>query len=682
MKSQWSEEATSALNTPVDELVYASRLIGLEPELVVWGGGNSSVKAPARDFRGRELTALYIKASGSDMRTLTAKNIAALDLEPLLALKTHKKLSDEDMVAYLGHCMLHPGGPRPSIETLLHAFIPAKHVYHVHSDAIVALTNTPDGPKHVAAALGRDMPIVPYVRPGFDLSLKAAQALARHPAATALVLDHHGLITWAGTAREAYERTISLVDKAERYLRRHAKSPKTARQSAVSVTEHRQKALEVLPLLRGLLGPEAGVLSLDESPATLARLNRPDLAKLAAGGPATPDHLLHTRPWPLVVDVQKIRAEDLEAVFQKALADWAKRYGAYTKGHAPRGSVLFPPVPRVLFLPGLGLVGVGKNKKTAGMTRDIALRWLNVMTQSAGLGGFKSISPRDMGDFEYWPMENFKLTLAPQEKPFSRQVVLVGGAAGAIGKAVSQAFFAQGAHLALVDLNGRDVCQLARELNDAAGEERTICLGADLTKEKDVLRVVEETVLRFGGLDGVVFNAGIARCAPLKDTSLEDWETVMRTNATGHFVLARETLKVLSKQGRGGWLVFIGSKNVYGPGKDFGAYSASKAALTQLARVLAVEAAEEGVRVNIVSPDGVFTGSGLWSDDLRKNRAQSYKIPEKELEDFYRQRNLLKRKVSPQDVAEAVVFLASSKAAATTGAVIPVDGGVKEAFPR
>jgi NAD(P)-dependent dehydrogenase (short-subunit alcohol dehydrogenase family) len=354
----------------------------------------------------------------------------------------------------------------------------------------------------------------------------------------------------------------------------------------------------------------------------------------------------------------------------------------YFDRHKTSGVTMLDPNPRVILVPGLGMFTTGKDRRAARIVRDLYRHTMDVIEQAASIEAYRSLSPKDLCDFEYWPLENFKLTLLPPEKELSRRVALVTGAAGGIGRAVAERLSAEGAMVVLTDIDASKAARAAGEINQKAGEENAVALKMDVTDESSVRAAFREAVLAYGGLDILVSNAGIARSSPVDRLLLSDWERSVAVNATGHFLVCREAVRLFKQQGLGGNIVVVSTKNVFAPGKDFGAYSASKAAQLQLSRILAIEGAEDRIRVNMVNPDGVFEDSGLWSKEIREERARAHGVPVGKLEDFYAQRTLLKSRVFARDVAEAVLFFASDRSSKTTGAVLPVDGGLREAFPR
>lgn len=651
---------------PVQGLLKMSHAAGADPSWVLHGGGNSSVKVWGQDYRGRRLRILHVKGSGSDMATLRWENLTPLDLNALLELRRLPSLDDLRMVQYLSMATLIPTAPRGSIETLLHAFLPPDFILHTHADATAALVDTPRAAWHVERCFKGAVGLVPYQRPGFGLAKATADLYERKPGLKAILLDKHGLITWGKSGEEALRVSRKLIAMAKAYVRR---GPSRGFGAALKGSGASAQAL--LPSLRGELSRgERQILAFDRSADAVAFSLRKDAGRLCAAGPATPDHLLYTKPRALFWDP----AEQSAA---KAVEHYRRWYDAYFKRHAPKGSIQLDSAPRIVVIKGFGVVATGKDPRVAGIARDIFHHSMWVRTHAAGLGGYAPIGIKAVADFEYWPLENYKLTLAPAEKELSRQIALVTGAGRGIGKAVALKLAAAGACVAVLD---RDVAS-ARAVAASLPAGQGLALACDITSERAVAKAVGQVVLAWGGLDLVVHNAGIARTSSVEKLAKKDWDASLAVNATGHFLVAREAAKVMRAQGNGGNMVFVSSKNVLAPGKDFAAYSASKAAQTQLAKVLALELAPIGVRVNAVTPDGIFEDSGLW-EAIGPDRAKTQGVRPQDLPEFYRKRNLLARPVRPSDVAEAVLFLASERSSRTTGALLPVDGGLKEAFPR
>jgi rhamnulose-1-phosphate aldolase/alcohol dehydrogenase len=686
MRSRWNDEEAAGLDD-LDLLVYASRLIGAETSLVVWGGGNTSIKVTERDHRARAIPVLRVKGSGSDLKSVQRRDFPGVRLEDILALLERDEMGDQEMVSYLAHGLMEPSGPRPSIETLLHGFLPAYAVVHTHADAIVSLTNNDRPAETLSSVYGKDAIALGYRRPGFRISREVACAIAAEPRAKALILERHGTITWGDSVREAYAGTIELISQAEEALverrggRRVFGAPRVP---ALDPLARRAMALTTAPRLRGRLGRERRViLAFDDTPRVTEFVGSAQAPRVSQVGPATPDHTIFTKRVACFVDTTEADDPDaLPGAIEASVERYAEEYTRYFEAHRFEGAQLLDPLPRVVLVPGLGMFTAGKDRRTAGIIEDIYHHTIDVMGNALAFGQYVSLSPRDAFDVEYWPLELYKLTLAPPERELARRVALVTGGAGGLGKAIARRLAAEGAHVVVTDVDAGGARKVADEIVAAAGSGRALGLPMDVTDETSVRTAFEETVLAYGGLDVLVSNAGIAHSAPVAQLPLADWERSFAVNATGHFLVAREAMRILIAQGLGGAMVFVATKNVMSPGKDFAAYSAAKAAEAQLAKVLALEGAPHRIRSNIVNPDAVFQDSGLWSPDVRRQRAAAQGIAEEQLEEFYRTRNLLSARILPEDVAEAVLFLASDRSAKTTGCTITVDGGVKDAFPR
>jgi len=657
MEQRWTESPAHE----IEQLVYQSRLVGKEEALVLWGGGNNSIKSESTDLLGNTVPVMYIKSSGSDMKTIVPKQFPAVRLDYIAPLR-HRDgdMTDEEMVDYLARCLIDPSSARPSIETLLHAFLPARAVLHTHADAILALTNNRGRESTVRECFGHSVILVPYKRPGFSLSRDVADRFDAQPDAEGLVLMNHGLITWGSTPREAYERHIELVTRAEKFLSAqphpHEESPLPA------ASGERVRAARV----RGALSKTTPViLELDDSPEVLNFLAK----KHPTLGAATPDHLLHTKRFPLVID------GDVDA----ALAKYVEDYEAYYRAH-PSEFAMLEPMPRVILAPGVGMWTAGKDARAARIVRDIYRHTIRIIEDAEAAGGYETLGDHDAFHGEYWPLELYKLTLLPKPKELAGRIALVTGAGSGIGRAIAERFAEEGAHVVVTDVNLPS--EVAESIEKKNGLRRAIAVKLDVTSEEDVDAAFDATVRAYGGLDIVVSNAGISSFGRLEVLDSKDWDRAFAVNARGHFLVARAAMRIMKEQGIGGSIVFNASKNVTAPGKEFGAYSVSKAAEAQLCRIVALEGGEYGVRANMLNPDAIFGASRFWSDDMREMRANAYGIEPAKLPDFYRKRTLLNVEVTADDVAEAALFLAGPRSAKTTGAMLPVDGGVKEAFPR
>lgn len=668
----------------VDACVRYSRRVGADTSLVLRGGGNTSVKVEEADVLGRPLRVLWVKGSGSDLATIRRGDFAGVRLDDVLPLFDRADMTDEEMVAYLARCLTEPASPRPSIETLLHAFIPAASVFHSHADAVLALVNTPDPDAACQAAFGDRVLRVPYRRPGFLLSKEVGEAVRARPDALGLILLNHGAVTWGATAEEAYARHLELVALARAHVDARMATPVFVAEPRfhLAETERRRIAAALAPVIRGGLSGEKHVVArYMDAPEVLAFAGSARARAASAAGAATPDHILTTRRLPLWVDVDDPADVDgMARAFGQALERWRADYHAYV-GRWRTDEPVLEAAPRIVLVPGIGMWTIGRTPRLAGLARDIYLHTIGIMAGAEAMGGYRSLSEEDGFRAEYWPLELYKLTLAPPDRDLAGRVALVTGAANGLGRAIALRLAAAGAQVVATDVDGDGIASLASAIEQREGAGSALAERLDVTREKDVQGALDRAALEYGGVDVVVSNAGIAHCAPIERLELADWERSLAVNATGHFLVTRAALRHFRRQAIGGSLVFVATKNVTAPGKDFAAYSASKAAEAQLARVAAIEGGPLGVRVNMVNPDAIFGGSHLW-DGIREQRAAAYGVEPDKLETVYRGRTLLGVEVRAEDVAESVLFLASDRSSRTTGTMIPVDGGVREAFPR
>ncbi len=684
MRNLWSDKDTHTMHE-LDKLVYMSRLIGADPSLVVWGGGNTSIKVNEKDFMGRDIQVMRIKGSGSDMKSIERRHFPRLLLDNVLPLFERDAMSDDEMVAYLDCCVMDPNSPRPSIETLLHAFLPFMCVAHSHADAVVALTNNGDTEEILESVYGDDVAVVEYIRPGFRLSKLVGLAVKENPHIKGVVLMNHGLFTWGDSPKAAYDQHIELVTRAEEYSKAGSKPVfgGWARKPLIAEERHRVAAA-ISPTLRGLISQrQKVVLRYNDSPDVMEFVGSADGRRLSGIGPATPDHLIQTKRNPLWVDVEDpTDSSSIIEALPRSVDAYANEYAQWYREHTSGQDSMLDSYPRVVLLPGVGMWTTGRDARAALITADIYHHTISVIRSAQSVGEYTSLPAQDAYEAEYWPLELYKLTLGPPEKELARQVALITGAANGIGKAISYRLAAEGAHIAITDIDTESAQSVAEEINRTEGEGRAVALQMNVADETQVARAFQDLRLSYGGLDILVSNAGIAPVGAIDRLSLGDWQRSLDINSTGHFLVASEAVRLMKEQATGGSLVFIGTKNVLAPGADFGAYSVSKAAEVQLARVIALENGQFGIRSNVVNPDAVFQGSRLWSEEVRLQRAAAHGVPVDQLEAFYQQRNLLKAPVLAEDVAEAVLFLASSRSSKTTGAMIPVDAGVREAFPR
>ncbi len=690
-------------STTLAQLVARSRKLGADRSVCNWGGGNTSAKSIETDFRGNPECVLWVKGSGSDLASVTDASFTGLYLSDVMLLLEREHMSDTDMVNYLAHCFYEPGRPRPSIETLLHAFLPFSHIDHTHADATNYFACARDGEALARDCFGDALIWIPYRRPGFGLAREVALALRAKPDARLVILGKHGLITWGETDETCYASTLATIAQARAFVEaRIARADRMLfgglRCEPLAAEERRTIAAQVAPVLRGLVSAEKRqILRFEDGEDVLAFASSQDAPRLTRIGAACPDHLVHTKPWPLLVDWNPSQdATSLEESLRTGVAAYVEKYQGYLEANAQQDldpdatipvyratDAAADPHPRVILIPGVGMFTTGKDALMADVSAQLAHRSIDVMHGAEACGGFISLSDAESYAVEYWPLERYKLKLAPPEREFSRQVVLVTGAAGGIGSAICRRVAQDGAHIVATDIDLAGAEELASYLNTHFGDGRAIAIKMDVTSEESVRAAFAQSALAYGGLDGIVSNAGIASSASITETSLGEWNKNWNILATGYFLVAREGFRLLQTQGRGGNLVFVASKNALVAGKNASAYSTAKAAEVHLARCLAEEGGQFGIRVNTVNPDAVLVGSRIWSSSWRQERAATYGVAPDQLEEVYRKRTTLGVNILPEDIAEAVAFFVSpTRSSKSTGNILNVDGGVAAAYPR
>jgi rhamnulose-1-phosphate aldolase/alcohol dehydrogenase len=676
----------------LEDVVYRSNLLGADRALANRGGGNTSAKGVTVDHAGRPTRTLWVKGSGTDLATITAAGFAALRLDEISPLRERDAMADAEMVRYLRRCGLDPDQPRPSIETLLHAFVPAPHVDHTHPDAVIALTACPDGRQLADEEFGDDAVWLDYQRPGFAMSRRIAELLDAKPHARGVLLEKHGLVTWGETSEEAYRSTLEFVTRSAEALARAGQGRfglGGTKVDTVPEDEADRLLAAALPVLRGelLADTSSVILELDRSSEAVGFSSSARAPEVSQIGAPCPDHLVNTKHKPLVVEFDPGR--DSAGELKERLRAGIKEYTAWYRGYYERNVTeesrpypMDPAGPRVIVLPGLGIVAAGADAGKARFSRELYERAIAVESAADAAGGFSSLSEPEAFAIEYWPLERYKLTQAPPPAELSGSIALVTGGASGIGRATARRLAELGAHVAVADVNGDGADEVAADISARHGARHAIGLEADVTSEEAVQEAVRRVVLAYGGLDVLVCSAGLAMSAPVTETSLRDWEKSYSVLARGYFLVARESFRVLSEQGRGGSIVFVGSKNALVAGANAAAYSSAKAASVHLARSLAEEGGPQGIRVNVVNPDAVIEGSAIWSSEWKAERASTYGVSEEDLPAFYRERTTLKVNIHPEDVAEAIAFFVSDRSAKSTGNVLNVDGGVAAAYPR
>lgn len=688
IENKWNSEEAGQCGSTLEELVYRSNLIGSDRRVCNWGGGNTSSKTVVKDFRGRDVEVMYVKGSGSDLATMKANNFTGLRLEDIRPLMEQEDMSDEEMVSYLSHCMIDASHPRASIETLLHAFLPFRHVDHTHPDSIISICCADNGKEIAKEIFGSRFVWVPYIRPGFRLSKLIAEGVRSNPDAELVLMEKHGLVTWGETAEASYAKTIEIIDEAAAFIEARVDEGKLfggAEHEALPQEQRRAAAAAVMPLIRGAVGDSRKMLlAFDDADDVLQFAGGRDASRLSQVGAACPDHLVHTKVVPLYVDwtPDPNDIDGLKAKLKEGIGAYKEEYKAYFERNKSEGDVMFEAAPRVILIPGVGMINTGKSRANAEISGALYHRAIAVMRGAAALGGFVSLSEEESFQVEYWPLELYKLSLAPPEAEFSRKIAFITGGAGGIGSETARRLAGEGAHVVLADLNLEGAAAIAEEINDVHGAGRAIAVKMDVTSEEAVMAAYAETALAYGGVDIIVNNAGLATSSPFDETTLKEWNLNLNVLGTGYFLVAREAFKLMKEQDIGGSMVFVGSKNSVYAGKNASAYSAAKALEAHLARCIAAEGGSHGIRVNTILPDAILQGSAIWNSGWRNERAAAYGIEPDELEEYYRKRTTLLVNIYPRDIAEGIAFFASSKSEKTTGCMLTVDGGVPAAFTR
>ena len=652
MQSLWNDAEAAGFKGDLPQRVYTSRLLGRDKSLVLHGGGNTSVKLRQTNLVGDDEEILYVKGSGWDLEFIEEAGFSPVRMAHLLKLAQLEALSDPQMVNELATHMTRSTAPAPSVETILHALLPHKYVDHTHSDAVLAVTDTADGEKRITEIYGDKVVIIPYVMPGFDLARLCAERFPKEVGKNTIgmVLMKHGIFSFGATAKQSYERMIELVDLAERYLeRRNAWQLKRA---VISLTDKPKR--EEIAALRAEMSRVAGnplVMAVHRDARTVSFARRPDVGTASQQGPVTPDHVIRTKRVPLI-------GRDVKG--------FAQGYREYFDRHAPHAKepkTMLDPAPRVVLDSELGMCAAGRSAKDAAIVADLYTHTIDIIERATLLGGYSALRHRDIFDVEYWDLEQAKLRKAGQPPVFTGEVALVTGAASGIGKACVDALLARGAAVVGIDVN-ESITALHRRV-DFLG------IRCDVTSQQEVMGALEETTLAFGGLDVLVLNAGIfTASAAIAALDNDAWRKVMSINLDANLMLLRECYPLLKLAPRGGRVAVIGSKNVPAPGPGAAAYSASKAALTQVARVAALEWGADNIRINTLHPNAVFD-TGIWNEDVLTARAQHYGLSV----DEYKRNNVLKTEVTSRDVAELAAEICGPLFAKTTGAQVPVDGG-------
>ncbi|MHC5231926.1 bifunctional rhamnulose-1-phosphate aldolase/short-chain dehydrogenase [Brucella sp. LJL56] len=691
LNNRWDDAKAATMDEP-EKLLYRSNLLGSDKRITNYGGGNTSAKVEETDpLTGEKVQVLWVKGSGGDVGTIKLDGFATLYQDKLDALKgIYKGVEDEDrMVGFLPHCTFNLNPRAASIDTPLHGFVAFKHVDHMHPDAIIAIAASSNSRELTAEIFGDEIGWLPWRRPGFQLGLDLEAFVKSNPNAKGVVLESHGLFTWANDAKTCYETTLAIINKAIEWLDR-----KTAGKAAfggavvqsLPVSERRSIVARLMPEIRGLIGKEERKLGhFDDQDAVLEFVNSKELRPLAALGTSCPDHFLRTKIRPLVVNFDPAKPDinavvaGLEGALEAYRADYKRYYESCKHNNSPK---MRDPNPVIFLIPGIGMLSFARDKATARIAGEFYVNAINVMRGASGVSDYQGLPEQEAFDIEYWLLEEAKLQRMPKPKSLAGRIAFITGGAGGIGFATAERLAGEGACVVLADIDAGSLKTAHENLVKRFSADQVRSVELNVTDEKGVANAFIEASVELGGIDILVSNAGIASSAPVETTELSMWNRNIDILATGYFLVSREAFRLFRRQKIGGNVVFVASKNGLAASPNASAYCTAKAAEIHLARCLALEGADAGIRVNVVNPDAVLRGSKIWDGEWREQRAASSRIDVSELEEHYRKRSLLKLNVLPEDIAEAIYFLASDASAKSTGNIINVDAGNQQSFPR
>lgn len=691
LENRWDDATAAKLDEP-GKLLYRSNLLGADKRITNYGGGNTSAKVMETDpLTGEKVLVMWVKGSGGDVGTIKLDGFSTLYMDKLQALKTlYRGIEDEDrMVGFLPHCTFNLNPRAASIDTPLHGFVDFKHVDHMHPDAIIAIAASKNSRELTSQIFGDEIGWLPWRRPGFQLGLDLEAFVKANPKAKGVVLESHGLFTWDDDAKQCYLLTLEIINKAIEWFASQTEG-KTIFGGAVTqslgAAERRAIAARLMPEIRGRIGKAERKLGhFDDQEAVLEFVNSKNLQPLGELGTSCPDHFLRTKIKPLILsfDPSKPDADGVISRLDKALEDYRADYARYyeTCKHA-NSPAMRDPNPVIFLVPGVGMLSFAKDKATARIAGEFYVNAINVMRGASTVSEYQGLPAQEAFDIEYWLLEEAKLQRMPKPKSLAGRVAFVTGGAGGIGRATAERLVGEGACVVLADIDATALDAAEGDFVKRFGADAVRGVKLDVTSEDAVISSFAAASVEFGGIDILVSNAGIASSAPVEETTLATWNKNMDILSTGYFLVSREAFRLFRRQAIGGNIVFVASKNGLASSPNASAYCTAKAAEIHLARCLALEGADAGIRVNTVNPDAVLRGSKIWNGEWREQRAASSKIEVTDLEEHYRKRSLLKLNVLPEDIAEAIFFLASDASAKSTGNIINVDAGNAQSFTR
>ncbi|HEY5371963.1 MAG TPA: bifunctional aldolase/short-chain dehydrogenase [Hanamia sp.] len=692
----WDEaKAAELAGDEVALLVYRSNLLGADLRLTNYGGGNTSCKAMAKDpLTGTETEIMWVKGSGGDLGTMKRSGLAALYVNRLRALKNvYRGVKHEDeMVELFNHCIYDLASKAPSIDTPLHGFLPFKHIDHLHPDAAIAIAASKDGERITKELFNGKIGWVKWQRPGFELGLMLKQCLDENPGLRGIMLGSHGLFTWGDTAYESYINTLDVIETCAQCLEdNYGKNGEIfggQKIDPLPKEERLKKAASLAPVLRGFCSSEIAMIGhFTDDKRVLEYINSNDLEKLAPMGTSCPDHFLRTKISPLVLNLTvNEEINDISVLKKKVepqFLEYRKMYAEYynTCKHA-NSPAIRDANPVVILYPGIGMFTFAKNKQTARVAAEFYINAINVMKGAEAISEYTSLPRQEAFDIEYWLLEEAKLQRMPKPKALSGKIALITGSAGGIGKAIAKKFAAEGACVILNDMNKERLEEAKHEFDAEFGKDAFSADVLDVTKAETIAHTFDTAALQFGGIDIVVNNAGLSLSKPIEEHSEKDWDLVYDVLVKGQFLVTQQGVEMMRKQGTGGDVLNIVSKNALVSGPNNAAYGSAKAAQLHLSRLNAAELGKDKIRVNVVNPDAVISGSNIWSGGWAEGRAKAYGIKVEELPKYYAGRTLLNQIILPEDIANACFAFVSGLLQKSTGNVLNVDGGVAMAFVR
>lgn len=701
----WDEKkAAEFAGDEVALLIYRSNLLGADLRLTNYGGGNTSCKAMAKDpLTGESTEVMWVKGSGGDLGTLKKSGLAALYVDRLRSLKNvYRGIEFEDeMVELFNHCIYDLNSKAPSIDTPLHAFLPFKHIDHLHPDAAIAIAAAKDSERITRELFNGTIGWVKWQRPGFDLGLQLKKCLDENPGIRGIVLGSHGLFTWGDTAYESYVNTLEVIERCAEYIEDNLgkKRPVFGGQKLQSLSneERLEKAATLAPILRGLCSSEcqkkasSGVGGMighfTDDDRVLEYINSNDLDRLAPMGTSCPDHFLRTKISPLVLSLSAqedlSNTIDVRSRLTPAFEAYRKMYGDYYDScKRPNSPAVRDANPVVILYPGVGMFTFAKDKQTARVAAEFYINAINVMKGAEAISEYTSLPRQEAFDIEYWLLEEAKLQRMPKPKALSGRIALITGSAGGIGKAIAKKFAEEGACVILNDINQERLNEAKDEFNKLYGKDVFAADLLDVTKADTIRQTIKTTLLAFGGVDIVVNNAGLSISKPIEEHTEKDWDLLYDVLVKGQFLVSQVSADVMRKQGFGGDILNIVSKNALVSGPNNAGYGSAKAAQLHLSRLNAAELGKDKIRVNVVNPDAVISGSNIWSGGWAEGRAKAYGITVDDLPRYYASRTLLNEIIYPEDIANACFALVGGLLKKSTGNVLNVDGGVSSAFLR